>query len=366
MSPTLSVSEFLASVNQTLEYAYTAIHVEGEVSSYKVNQGKFVFFDLKDASGTLGCFMTVWQLRTPIEDGMKIIVTGQPKVTPWGKFSLTVQRLRPSGEGNIKKSQALLRAKLEAEGLFADERKRTLPTIPRTVAVVSSTQAAGYADFIKILEQRWGGLDIQVAHTQVQGEVAADQMIRAIEHFNQQPEPADVLVLLRGGGSADDLASFDDEKLVRAVAGSRIPTLVGIGHETDTSLVDLAADVRAATPSNAAQLLVPDRREIVDSVHHVLRAMMVAAERAIDTLRTDTQSWIREMYEATLRCLDEVARDLAQQRTALRAYDPTAVLARGYAIVRGQIAVGERIDIETKNKYIQAEVRNVKDNQNNS
>src|SRR5690606_7984944 len=125
------------------------LEVEGEVASYKVNQGKFVFFDIKDESGTLGCFMTVWQQRTPIEDGMKVIVRAIPKLTPWGKFSLTVQSIRPSGEGSLKKSFELLKAKLDKEGLFAVERKRTLPTEPQRIAVISSTQAAGYADFIK-------------------------------------------------------------------------------------------------------------------------------------------------------------------------------------------------------------------------
>ncbi len=199
--------------------AYPTVLVEGEVSSFKVNQNKYVFFDLKDDNGTVGCFMTIWQLRMPIEDGMKVVVTASPKITPWGKFSLTVQHIKPSGEGSLKKSFELLKARLQKEGLFAPERKRMLPEIPQRVAVVTSTQAAGYGDFIKILDARWGGLDISVAHTQVQGDVAPDQMIRAIRHFNEQAEPAEVLVIIRGGGSADDLSAFNDEKLVREIAG---------------------------------------------------------------------------------------------------------------------------------------------------
>lgn len=118
-SPIFSVSDFLAALNQTLEYAYPFVEVEGEVASFKVNQNKFVFFDLKDAGGTVGCFMTVWQLGIPIEDGMKVVVRATPKLTPWGKFSLTVQSIRPSGEGSLKKSFELLKAKLEKEGLLA-------------------------------------------------------------------------------------------------------------------------------------------------------------------------------------------------------------------------------------------------------
>ena len=115
----LGVSDFIALTNQTLEYAYPTVEVEGEVASFKVNQGKYVFFDLKDESASVGCFMTVWQLRVPVEDGMKVIVTATPKLTQWGKFSLTVRAIRPSGEGSLKKSFELLRAKLEKEGLFA-------------------------------------------------------------------------------------------------------------------------------------------------------------------------------------------------------------------------------------------------------
>ena len=354
-----SVSDFLAVLNQTLEMAYPIVSVEGEVSSFKVNQNKFVFFDLKDNNGTVGCFMTIWQLRTPIEDGMKVVVTAAPKVTPWGKFSLTVQSVRPSGEGSLKKSFELLKAKLEKEGLFALERKRMLPTIPKRVAVVTSTQAAGYADFITILESRWGGLDIQVAHTQVQGDVAADQMIRAIRYFNEQPELADVLVVIRGGGSADDLAAFNDEKLVREIAASRIPTLVGVGHEVDMSLADMAADVRAATPSNAAQLLVPDRRDVIASVRERVRTMAQVAEYAVDRLVSDTRMQFLSAIDASIVRMERMIEQTKLTRATIRAYDPQAVLSRGYALVCGRAAVGELISIETEKQRIEAEVRNV-------
>jgi exodeoxyribonuclease VII large subunit len=281
--PIFNVSDLLASLNQTLEYAYPAVDVEGEVASFKVNQGKFVFFDLKDASGSVGCFMTVWQLRMPIEDGMKVIVRATPKLTAWGKFSLTIQSIRPSGEGSIKKSYELLKAKLDSEGLFSPDRKRTLPPLPAHIAVISSTQAAGYADFITIINERWGGLTIEVAHTQVQGEGAADQMIRALEYFNSQQSLPEVIVLIRGGGSADDLAAFNDETLVRAIAASRVPTVVGVGHEIDETLADFVADVRAATPSNAAQIIVPDKRELVQQARHAVRLVAIKAEQAVDS-----------------------------------------------------------------------------------
>lgn len=359
-NPTLSVSDFLASVNQTLEYAYQAIDIEGEVAGFKVNQGKFVFFDLKDDSGTISCFMTVWQMRMPIEDGMKLVVTALPKVTPWGKFSLTVQAYRPSGQGSIKKSFELLKAKLDKEGLFSLERKRALPRVPSKVAVISSTQAAGYADFVKILDQRWGGLEVSVAHTQVQGVTAPDQMIRAIRHFNAEDHLADVLVLIRGGGSADDLAAFNDEQLVREIATSRIPVLVGVGHEVDTTLADLAADVRAATPSNAAQLLVPDRQELIASMRQSVRSMAAKTEQSIDQLQRDTEQLLNRALQRTLLAIDEQLALSRSDQSRLKAYDPAAVMRRGYAILRGEIKPGSKISIETINSNLQAEVIDVK------
>ncbi len=358
-SPTFGVSDFLASINQTLEYAYPVVAVVGEVASFKVNQGKYVFFDLKDESGSVGCFMTVWQLRTPIEDGMKIVVSANPKVTPWGKFSLTVQSLRPVGEGALKKSFELLKQKLEGEGLFDPARKRTLPSMPRRVAVISSTQAAGYADFIKILDERWGGLDVEVAHTQVQGDGAADQMIRALRYFNEQAELADVLVMIRGGGSADDLAVYNDEQLVREIAASRIPTLVGVGHEVDVSLADMAADVRAATPSNAAQLLVPDRREIIASVWEQVRSMATQSERILTQYISEDNQRLARALEQMADGADRQLQLLQHMSATLRAYDPRAVLERGYSLLRGDVRIGNAIAIETATQLIQAEVTHV-------
>lgn len=355
-----SVSDFIAAVNQTLDYAYSSVAIEGEVASFKVNQGKFVFFDLKDESGTIGCFMTTWQLRLPIEDGMKVIVTGVPKLTPWGKFSITVQAVKPSGEGAIKKSFELLKAKLDKEGLFAEDRKRTLPTIPERIGVISSTQAAGYADFIKILNDRWGGLAVQTAHTQVQGAEAPDQIIRALQYFNQQENPVEVVVIIRGGGSADDLSAFNDEKLVREIASSRIPTLVGVGHETDESLAELAADVRAATPSNAAQLIVPDRREIIERTKNLAYGILPNLLGSIDDYTNQTRRLIEQASASIKIGIERQMSQLESLKAVINQLNPDLALERGYAILRGAAKVGEMIEVETKKDIIKAEVKNVR------
>jgi exodeoxyribonuclease VII large subunit len=358
--PQLTVSGFIATLNQTLEYAYPSVEVEGEVASFKVNQDKYVFFDIKDAGGSVNCFMTVWQLRVPIEDGMKVIVTATPKLTPWGKFSLTVRAVRPSGEGSLKKSFELLRAKLDKEGLFADERKRPLPGLPHRVAVISSVQAAGYADFIKILDDRWGGLDVEVASVQVQGAVAPDQIIEALRYFNSQEVLPEVIVIIRGGGSADDLSAFNDELLVREIAASRVPTLVGVGHEVDVSLADMVADVRAATPSNAAQILVPDRREVIRAVRRQVQSLLPRIDQVIDGGIQNLHSQLADVLRAIERQYDRNDNQLAGIRRVLAELDPRKVLQRGYAIMRGEASPGKQIEIEKSDIVITAEVIDVR------
>jgi len=352
----VTVSDFIAIMNQTMEYTFPVVEVEGEVASFKVNQGKFVFFDLKDAGGSVGCFMMLFSLRVPIEDGMKVIVTATPKLTQWGKFSLTVRAIRPSGEGSIKKSFELLRAKLDAEGLFAPERKRPLPAIPQRIAVISSTQAAGYADFVKILNDRWGGLRVDVAHVTVQGADAPDQIIRALDYLNGREELPEVIVIIRGGGSADDLSAFNDEKLVRAIATSRVPTLTGIGHEIDTSLSDLAADVQAATPSNAAQLVVPDRREIIAAVRAKTASLLPHVQHAIDQTRQRVDGLVELAFDKTSRQFEQQTERLVRIRELLKELNPQRVLERGYAFVRGELWQGGRIDIETAEAIIKARI----------
>lgn len=368
VQPSFTVSEAIAVINQTLEYAYPTLVVEGEVSSFKVNQNKWVFFDIKDAEGTLNCFMSVHQLRTQLEDGMRVRVVAQPKIARWGRFSLTIRDVQPVGEGSLKRAFELLKAKLEKEGLFNPERKRTLPTLPSRIGVISSTSAAGYGDFVKILSERWGGVELIVAHTQVQGLEAPRQIIRALEHFNQMAEPVDAIAIIRGGGSADDLAAFNDEPLVRAIASSRIPTIVGVGHEVDVSLADMAADVRAATPSNAAQILVPDKREIDRQVRANVRTMV----NAISSLYTQQTKLVVEQRERLLSGVEQVytrAEDRYMQLTTVLAQlDPRTALKRGYALVfdrdrtslgNKKVVVGDTVVIETNRYNITAGVQDV-------
>jgi exodeoxyribonuclease VII large subunit len=338
----LGVSDFVALVNQMLEYAYNSVVIVGELANFKVSKGKWVYFDLKDELASVRFFGTVYTLPGPLEDGMLLEVRGNPHLHPQFGFSVTVQSMRPVGVGSIKRAANLLEAELRTEGLFDDERKRPLPYPPQTIGLITSKESAAYADFVKILNVRWRGLDVQLIDVQVQGEAALSQILGAVEQFNQMATQPEVLVLIRGGGSVDDLQVFSTEQVARAVAASRIPTLVAIGHELDTSLAELASDQRASTPSNAAELLVPDRREM----QRHLRERATTLTDFIESLLTERRAIHQEEIASAVRVIDDkletVQAFVARQKQLATALSPATTLRRGYAIVRDQKGLAVR------------------------
>lgn len=331
---TFQVSEAITIINQVHEQAFPFIIIEGEVASYKINQNKFVFFDIKDPDGSLSCFMMLFLQRFPLEDGMKVRIVAQPKLTKWGKFSLTVREVTPVGEGSLKKSYDILKSKLQAAGLFDISRKRIVPAIPQRIAVISSSQAAGYADFIKIIQDRWGGLEIFLYDVSVQGAKSPDDIINALDAVNASEHPYDVVAIIRGGGSADDLSTFNREDVVRAVAGSRTPTVLGVGHEVDLSLCDLVADVRAATPSNAAEILVPEKAELLAKVGHWQTNIQVAHKYLCATLSEQNKATIDRLYNLATQSLQTKQQAVQSLQRGLAQLNPQRVLKRGYAIVQ--------------------------------
>ena len=358
-APRFSVSQFIAATNQVLETGLSDIVVYGEISSFKINQGKWVFFDLKDAESSVGCFMTVYQLGSfPLEDGMKIAVQATPKLTIFGKFSLTIKRYHPLGEGNLKKAYEILKAKLQKEGLFDPAKKRPIPRTLERIGVISSTQAAGFADFIKILNERWGELKIQVAHTQVQGLSAIDQIIRAIEYLNQYTDN-EVIALIRGGGSKDDLAIFNDEKLVRAIAASRIPIITGIGHEIDESLADLAADVAASTPSNVAQFLTRDRQAEIHSINLQITRIHQQIFNKLQLEEQSLQEKIVGIQTKISNLIQLITQKIKQKQQIIENLNPALILKRGYAIIIGEMKKDATISIETNSCFAEARIMNL-------
>lgn len=348
----ITVSEFAALINQTLSFAYPEIVVEGEVSSYKVNQQKWVFFDLKDEGSVVGCFIPIFQLKTAIEDGMLIRVKAVPQLTKWGKFSLTVREVELAGEGSVKRAFEMLKQKFEKEGLFDPTRKRPLPEFPQRILLITSKQAAAYNDFISVLNDRFKGLTIDHYQVQVQGANAHSQISEAIEYGNIHKKNYDAMVIIRGGGSLEDLQAFNHEEVVRAVYASSIPSIVGIGHEDDVSLAELAADVRAATPTDAARRLVPDSGEVINKTKHMTQSMAsllltkisdqkVMLEKFYHSFEIQLGSMRHNLAESINIASRAIAGILEQHRSMtlnykklLASLDPTAVLARGYSIAR--------------------------------
>ncbi|MEO5627910.1 MAG: exodeoxyribonuclease VII large subunit [Candidatus Saccharimonadales bacterium] len=329
----LSVSDFVGVLNQTLENAYPNVVIVGELANFKISKNRWVYFDLKDEYASVRFFGTVYMLPGPLEDGMMLQVRGNPRLHPLYGFSVSVMNIQPVGEGSLKKAAALLQAKLTAEGLFDESRKRPLPYPPQRVGLITSGESAAYADFVKIMQERWGGVDIDLADVQVQGEVAPMQIVRAIEYFNAHAQPPDVLVVTRGGGSAEDLAAFSTEQVTRAVAASRIPTIVAIGHEVDISLAELAADQRASTPSNAAQMLVPDKRHELEVLKDYQKVMANALDGHLDELRRILLESREDLTAKVERIFEAAHQTLRTEKRLLEQINPQKVLQRGYALV---------------------------------
>lgn len=330
----LSVSEFVALLNQTLEYAYPAVVIHGELANLRVSKNRWLYFDLKDETATVKFFGTVYQLPGPLEDGMLLKVRGLPRLHPQFGFSVNVVSIQPLGEGTIRRAAALLQAKLAKEGLFDAARKRGLPYPPTRIGLITSKQSAAYADFTKILNARWRGVDIELIDVQVQGEIAPSQIVKAIEQFNALSQPPEVLVIIRGGGSAEDLAAYSTESVTRAVAASRVPTLVAIGHEVDLSLAELAADLQASTPSNAAELLVPDRSNVLEQLRRQSIELERGSDRRLRQLRSDIDDLADGLQTRIKLMISYAEQSLTDSRRLLEAFSPQAILRRGYAVVR--------------------------------
>jgi exodeoxyribonuclease VII large subunit len=365
----LGVSEFVAYANQTLEYAYPSVVITGELANFRISKNKWVYFDLKDEEASVRFFGTVYMLHGPMEDGMMLKVRGIPRIHPQYGFSITIQQIELVGKGTIKQAAKLLQEKLAKEGLFDLARKRILPYPPKSIGLITSNESAAYADFIKIINARWNGLDIHVADVQVQGMDAPGQLIQAISDFNQHSSPPEILVMIRGGGSPEDLQAFSDENVVRAVAGSRIPMLVAIGHEIDTSLAELAADQRASTPSNAAELVTPDKTHIQVLLQQNKQTLLSGLQVILDRQSQEIAQKTKDLQQSMANTLERAHFMLRQRVELLEAFSPDQALARGYAIVREEtkalrsassLKKGDIVDITLYDAAISAIVQNIR------
>lgn len=262
----LTISLFIARLNGVLKNSLPDSWVKGEIVDWKVWSSGHAYFSLKDRSATLEAMMFASDRQRLVfrpGSGMEVLALGRPEVyAPNGRMKLIVSALEPAGLGALQLAFEQLKARLSAEGLFDAERKRRLPLLPSRIAVVTSPRGAAIQDILKVLSHRFGGVHVVIFPVSVQGIGAPEEIARAVRMVSEH-RAGDVVIVARGGGSKDDLSAFNDEGVVRAIAGCAIPTVAAIGHEIDVSLADLAADLRAATPSQAAEIVMASRDELL-------------------------------------------------------------------------------------------------------
>jgi exodeoxyribonuclease VII large subunit len=314
--------------------------VEGEVTELRRHTGwQSVFFTLKDPSDGACLPVTMARgrfeaLRLDLADGERVHVFGRPELyEARGDFRLRALSIERFGLGDHLAALERLNRKLAAEGLFAPERKRPLPRFPRAVGLVTGNDAAAKRDVVATLAARFPPAHVVVAETYVQGPRAAAAIVDALGTLAARPD-VDVIVVARGGGSFEDLLPFSDERLVRAIASSPVPVVSAVGHEQDTPLCDLAADVRASTPTAAGRLVVPDLGELLERLDRNRGRLARAAERTLGRERDRLALVHERLRRAPSLAVERKRAALAQSAARLRALSPAATLSRGYAIVR--------------------------------
>jgi len=397
--PVYSVSDLNAYIRAVLESNENLANlwVSGEISNLSRPGSGHVYFTLKDANASLRC--VIWReqaryLSGALRDGMAVEAHGSVSVyEQGGQYQLYVDGLRAAGEGLLYQEFLRLKAKLEAEGLFNEERKRPVPRLPRVIGVVTSPTGAAFQDMLNTLRARCPMVEVVLAPAAVQGDAAPAQIAAGLEALNRHIKP-DVIIIGRGGGSLEDLWAFNDERVVRAVAASDAPVISGVGHETDFTLTDFAADLRAPTPTGAAVMAVPDRldllaeldslglrlaqdtRDVIEAGRYELSGL----SHRLDQLspRWQVRQDMQRLDELSLRFSATMKNFLRAQSARiqsvegrLRALDPRQVLNRGYALVRDssgrlvislqQVKLDENMDVRLKDGRFGARVNRIED-----
>jgi exodeoxyribonuclease VII large subunit len=358
---TITVAQLTSQIKNTLEGEFPSVWVVGEISNYSRPQSGHSYFTLKDEQAQIRAVMwrsAAAKLKFDVADGLDVICHGHIDVyAPRGSYQLVIDELQPKGMGALELALRKLRDKLGAEGLFDAARKRKLPAFPRRVAFVTSPTGAAIHDFLQVLRRRWRGADVLVIPARVQGDGSAEEIVGGIRLAHRLSPRPDVLIVGRGGGSMEDLWSFNEEPVVRAIAASKIPTVSAVGHEIDVTLADLAADVRALTPSEAAERIVPAADEIRARVRAYQQRLRHAVHRRVMLLRARYDGLVaqrpfrrpfdlihdrsRRLDELTMRSNSAVQRMLREYESRLAttsgkidSLSPLAVLARGYTITQ--------------------------------
>jgi len=390
----MTVGEFTRYIREMFEVDYRLqdVQVQGEVSGVTRHTSGHIYFTLKDASAQVACVM--WKTVAPaygalVVHGVQILAHGKVSVyEPRGQYQLYVDRVQPQGAGDLHAQFELLKAKLEAEGLFAQERKRPLPACPHRIGLVTSPTGAVIRDICNVLSRRWPLVEVILSPAPVQGNDAPPKIVAALDALYRRDD-LDVILVARGGGSLQDLWAFNDEQVARQIAASPVPVVSGVGHETDFTIADFVADVRAPTPSAAAELVTPDRAEIAAQVAALQaalgstlkdliaerRAAVQAQTRSLSHLSPQSQltNWRQRVDDLTSQAAFAMAHRLQLRRARLigvtarlDALNPLAVLQRGYAIVRrdgqlvrsaAQVAPGDHLSVRVADGEFQASVK---------
>lgn len=399
----LTVGELAASIKSSLERDFTGVWVEGEISEVSRPASGHIYFTLKDGQATLKCVMFRSQaLRLPHgfepRTGVAVVVLGRISFyPPKGDCQLYADRMLPKGIGQAELALQQLRARLGALGYFDPRRKKPLPRFPRSLCLIASSTGAAVMDMITTLRRRWPATRVAVRHSRVQGAGAAEEMAAALDQINrwksQGRVQVDGIILGRGGGSSDDLSAFNEEVLAQAIFRSRIPIISAVGHEIDVSIADMVADHRAATPTHAAEMAVPDRMEIAADLSSLGRRMTDAMRRQTALLRRRLDDLARrrplreplERVRFLERRLDELSerlrrgirrplerrrRELESAAARLESLSPLGVLARGYTLTRAgidgvlvrtvdQVKAGEQLVTELRRGRIVSRVETI-------
>jgi exodeoxyribonuclease VII large subunit len=357
---TWSVRDLVAAIRTSVERDYTDIWVEGQISNFKAHESGHLYFTLKDASAQIKVVMfrsSAKLLRFRPENGMVVVARGRVTIyEDRGDLQISAEYLEPKGAGALQVAFEQLKAKLEAEGLFDAARRKPIPTLPQKIGIVTSPQAAALRDILNILRRRHHGVSILIYPAQVQGEAAALEVTAGVRHFNKS-RTVDVIIVARGGGSAEDLAAFNHEGLARAIAASEIPVISAIGHETDFTIIDFVADLRAATPSAAAELVIRSRQEVAEQMQGLERRLekavryhlLMVRQNLTELARHGAFGRITDLIHRRQQRLDELVHRLAQAQREIiekqrRGFEALSATVRHYDVRR--VLAGMRKDLQ--------------------
>lgn len=389
-----TVSELNDYIGSLLENDLTLADcwIKGEISGCKVyQQSGHMYFSLKDRDGVISSVMfksRVQRLRFIPKDGVEVLARGNVSVfSKQGKYQFYAQEMQLYGVGDLYWQMEQLKEKLQAQGYFAAEHKKPLPKIVKRLGIVSSQDGAALRDILKVIRNRAGNLDIIIAHTAVQGAGAPEEIAAAISRLNTLGD-IDVIIVARGGGSLEDLMAFNSEKVVKAVYDSQVPIISGVGHEVDTTLIDYAADIRAATPTQAAQMAVPDnalllervlkyqqrliqimQRELLDRSELLDRIMMQKVWQQPESLLKSKKMQVsylqNQLHRNIKHCYKDKAAHFALIMKGLDSVSPLKVMERGYAIIQQEdkilrdaenLQIGELVTIDMRRHRLLAQI----------